>query len=237
MSAADSSLPHSRRPSLRRTKSWRRAFLPTPRATAPPERRIDARAQRLVEAIRAKAGRVRRRRGISARLFALDQGGAGADGAGRGAVARAGCRDRRPADRRQARRRPLARQRRKIDCATGLGLGLDARRRRPHHSSGRDAGDHPRQHRAPARPAGGARGDAAGDAAHRLAFRASGRPSTRRCIAPAATPSSAIRSTCSARARAPQPTPANISTPMPVRSLPSARKPAMRRCRSGPASR
>ena len=105
-----------------------------------------------------------------------------------------------------------------IDGAPGLGLGLDARHRRPRHSSGRDAGDDPRQRRAPARPAGHARGDAAGDAATRLAFRA--RPDHRGGAGarPQRTPNSAIRSTCSARARARRPTPSDISTPMPTRS-------------------
>ena len=116
--------------------------------------------------------RPRRRRGVFARLFALHQRGPGAHGAGRGAVARARRRDRRPADRGQARRRPLARWRRQIGSPSGFGLGLDARHRRSCHSSGRDAGDHPRQHRAAARPAHRARGDAAGDAALGLAFRA-----------------------------------------------------------------
>ena len=48
---------------------------------------------------------------------------------------------------------------------------------------------------------------------------------------------SAIPTTCSARARAPPPTPSAISTPMPPRSRPSARRPATGRCPTGPASR
>ena len=48
-------------------------------------------------------GRPRRRRGVAARIFALHQGGPRPDGAGRGAAARARRRDRRPADRGQAR--------------------------------------------------------------------------------------------------------------------------------------
>ena len=117
-------------------------------------------------------------------------------------------RDRRPADRGQARRRPLARRRPQIDGASGLGLGLDARHRRPHHPSRRDAGDDPRHPRQASRPAGGARGDAPGDAAPRLAFRA--RADHRGGARPRPRPraSSAIRSTCWARARAPPPTPA-----------------------------
>ncbi len=53
------------------------------------EARIDDRARRLIEAIRGTRRRARRHRGLPARLFALHQGGPGADGAGRGAAARA----------------------------------------------------------------------------------------------------------------------------------------------------
>ena len=151
--------------------------------------------------------RPRRHRRFSARLFAVDQGGPGADGAGRGAAARARCRDRRPADRGQARRRPLARRRHQIHGAVGFGVGLDARRRRAHHPSGRNAGDDPRRHRQAARAAGAAHRDPPGDAADRLAFRA--RPDHRRSAGARPRPrrSSATRSTCSAKARAPRTTP------------------------------
>src|SRR5690242_16936357 len=61
----------------------------------------------------------------------------------------------------------------------------------------------------------------------------SARPSRRRSIAPAATPMSAIRSTCSARARAPRPMRKNILPLMRPRSKRSALMPAMRRYRGG----
>ena len=48
---------------------------------------------------------------------------------------------------------------------------------------------------------------------------------------------SAIRSTCSAKARAPRPTPTNISPPMRARSRRSARAPATPRCRRVPEFR
>ena len=50
-------------------------------------------------------------------------------------------------------------------------------------------------------------------------------------------PGRAIPSTCSAKARAPRPTPSAISTPMPARSKRSAAAPATGRCPTGPASR
>ena len=59
------------------------------------EARIDERASRLIEAIRDNAGLDRRRRGLPARVRPVDPRGAGADGARRGAAARAGRRDRR----------------------------------------------------------------------------------------------------------------------------------------------
>ena len=114
----------------------------------------------------------RRRRGFPPRLCALDQGGPGADGAGRGAAARARRRDRRPPDRGQAQGRRLGRARRPIVGAAGLGLGLDARHHRARHPSRRDAGGHRRVPGQAPGAAGGARGDAPGDAAARLAFRA-----------------------------------------------------------------
>ena len=119
-----------------------------------------------------QSDRARRCRRFSARLFAVDQRGPRPHGTGRGAVARARRRHRRPADRGQARGRPLARKRRQVDGAPGLRLGMDARHRCPHHSSGRDAGNDSRHGRAPPRLAGDARGNASGDAADRLAFRA-----------------------------------------------------------------
>ena len=60
----------------------------------------------------------------------------------------------------------------------GFGLGLDARHDRPGNPSGRDAGRHRRGAGQAARPAGGARRHASGHAAARLAFRA--RPDHRR---------------------------------------------------------
>ena len=107
--------------------------------------------------------------------------------------------------------------------------------RRPRHSSGRDAGNDPRHHRAG--------GSACRPCARRSARRCgswariscSARPSRRRWRAPASMALMdrfAIRSTCSARARARRPMPKNISTPMPRRSPPSDRAPAMCRCRA-----
>ena len=136
------------------------------------EARIDARATRLVEAIRAEIRRAWRHRGFPARVFALDPRGPCPDGAGRGAAARAGFGDRRPADRGQALLRRLDPSRGQIERAAGLGLGLGARHFGAHHPAGRDAGEHPRKPRQAAWPAGGAHRDAAGDAAARLAFRA-----------------------------------------------------------------
>ena len=153
----------------------------------PPRRRRPRRRRRTPHR-RARAGagrgdprqsrRARRRRGLSARLFALDQGGARAHGARRGAVARAGRRDRRPPDRGQARRRPLARRRHQIDGAPGFGFGVDARHRRPRHPSGRDAGDDPRRRSSSAsacRPCARRRGRRCGSSAR---ISCSARPST-----------------------------------------------------------
>ena len=89
--------------------------------------------------------RPRRHRGLPARLFALDQGGPGADGAGRGAAARARRRHRRPPDRGQARGRRLVASRGALERVPGLGLGLDARHHGARHPAGRDAGGHRRQ--------------------------------------------------------------------------------------------
>ncbi len=115
--------------------------------------------------------RSRRRRGLPSRLFALHQGGPRPHGPGRGAVARPGCRNRRPADRGQARRRRLG-ARGAFVVVPGFGVGLDARHHRARHPSRRDAGEHRREHGQAARPADRAAGDAAGDEAARLAFRA-----------------------------------------------------------------
>ena len=106
-----------------------------------------------------------------------------------------------------------------------------------HHPSRRDAGDDPRQRRAAARPAGDAHGDAAGDAANRLAFRP--RPDHRRGARPrrAATASSAIPSTCSAKARALRADAEKYLPLMPRRSPPSGPKPATPPCPNGPAFR
>ena len=123
----------------------------------------------------------------------------------------------------------MARRRRQIDRAPGVGLGLDARHRCPRHSPGRDAGNHPRRHRPPPRPAGHARGDTAGDAAPRFALRHRTKYRRRRSPAPAAIRTSAIPSICSAKAHAPAPTPTNISTLTRTRSPRSALTPAMRR--------
>ena len=193
---------------------------------------------RLVEAIRAQCRRARRDRGFPARLFALDQGGPGADGAGGGAAARAGCRHRRPADRGQACGRRLV-------ASRGRSRTRSWSRPRPGRSASRRASSsrarRRRTSREPgqaARPAGGARRDAAGDAAARLAFRArpdhrGGAVARRRRIA-----SSAIPSTCWARARAPPPMRRAISRPMRTRSTPSARAPATRALAGrGPAFR
>ncbi len=236
-------------PAVRNIPSLRAPYAPADEAIAagllasaarPPaaEARIDARATRLVEAIRARIGRPRRRRGFPARLCALDQGGPGADGAGRGAAARARRRHRRPPDRGQAQGRRLGASRGALGRASGVGLGLDARHHRARHPSGRDAGEHRRGAGQAARPAGGARRDAPGDAAARLAFRARRRPSRRRSRAPARSASFAIPSTCWARARAPPPMPRAISRPTPhaiERDRQAA--PATTRCRAGRAFR
>ena len=182
--------------------------------------------------------RARRHRGFPARVFALDPGGPRPDGAGRGAAARAGCRDRRPADRGQARGRRLDPPRGEIRRAAGLGLGLGARHLGAHHPAGRDAGEHPRKPRQAARPAGGARRDAPGDAAARLAFRA--RPDHRGGArrAPRITANSATPSTCWARARAPPPTRSAISQPMrdAIEAIGADRRQCAR-CPTGRASR
>ena len=75
-------------------------------------------------------------------LFALHQGGAGADGAGRSAAARAGRRDRRPADRGQARRRATwldsdVKSTAFLVIASAWALGVVGAR----HPSRRDAGE------------------------------------------------------------------------------------------------
>ena len=193
----------------------RRASWPRRRATPPPRRGSMPAPPRLIAAIRAAARRARRHRGFPARLFALHQGGPGADGAGRGAAARAGCRDRRPADRGQARGRRLVASRGQVRHAAGLGLGLGARHHGAHHPAGRDAGKHPRKPRQAARPAGGARGDAAGDAAARLAFRARPDASRRRSARAAHRPRVPLFLRHAGRGRAhARTTPSAISQPM-----------------------
>ena len=104
--------------------------------------------------------------------------------------------------------------RRKSSALLVVGLGLDARHHRPHHPA--------RARRR--RPS--SRAWSSGSACRRCAPRrarrcgcsarisCSGRPSRRRWRAPARTASSAIPSTCWARARAPRPTPSAISPPM-----------------------
>ena len=136
------------------------------------ESRIDARAERLVEAIRAKAGGLG---GVEKFLHAYSL--STKEGLALMVLAEALLRvpDAATADRLIEDKLAAGRWRDgdvKSTALVGLGLGLDAGRRRPRHSSRRDAGDHPRRHRAAARPAHGARRDAAGDAASRLAFRA-----------------------------------------------------------------
>ena len=135
------------------------------------ESRIDVRARRLVEAIRAKAGGLG---GIEDFLHAYSL--STKEGLALMVLAEALLRvpDAATADRLIEDKLAAGRwldSDVQIDRAAGLGVGLDARHRRPHHSSGRDAGDHSRQRGAPARTAGDAGGDAAGDAADRLAFR------------------------------------------------------------------
>ncbi len=182
------------------------------------ESRIDARAKRLVEAIRAKAGGLG---GIDDFLHAYSL--STKEGLALMVLAEALLRvpDTATADRLIEDKLAAGRWLDSdvhVDGDPGFGLGLDARRRRARHSSGRNAGDDPRQRRASPRPAGHAGSDPAGDAASRLAFRARANHRRRRWRAPAPMPSTAIRSTCSARARARPPMPTNISTPMPERS-------------------
>ena len=201
---------------------------PRRRARRRPRRASTPAPRRLVEAIRAQSGGLG---GIEDFLHAYSlstKRGPRADGAGRGAAARAGCRDRRPADRGQARGRRLVAPRGEVERAAGLGLGLDARHHGAHHPAGRNAGEHPRQPRQAARPAGACaprRGRRCGCSAR---ISCSGRPSRRRWRAPARTASSAIPSTCWARARAPPPTPSAISSLRATPSRRSARAPATR---------
>ena len=207
-------------------------------AGADAERRIDAYATRLIEGIRGQRRRARRNRGFPPCLFAVHQGGAGPHGAGGGALARARCRHRRPADRGQARDRRLVVPQRQIERAVG-------RQPRPGRSASPLASSSPARRpdtileslikrlglpavRAATRQAmrllashfvlGQTIEEALERAARRIA----------RC---------AIPSTCWERARARLPTPSAISPPTPMPSMPSARARARPHRRAVPASR
>ncbi len=128
--------------------------------------------------------RARRHRGFPARVFALHPRGPRPDGAGRGAAARAGFGDRRPADRGQAVGRRLDPPRGEVERAAGLGVGLGARHFGAHHPAGRDAGEHPRKPRQAAWACprcAPRRGRRCGCSAR---ISCSGRASRRRCRAP-----------------------------------------------------
>ena len=135
------------------------------------ENRIDARARRLVEAIRARAGGLG---GVEDFLHAYSL--STKEGLALMVLAEALLRvpelgNCRPPDRGQARRRPMARKRREIDGDPGFSLSVDARPCGSDHPSGRDAGDDPRQCRQAAWATGDAYGDTPGDAADRVALR------------------------------------------------------------------
>ena len=172
MDAADPRLPTFRAPYAAPDDELAANLLAGAHRDSAAESRIDTRATKLVEAIRAKAGGLG---GVEEFLHAYSL--STKEGLALMVLAEALLRvpDAATADRLIEDKLAAGRWRDgdvKSTALSGLGLGLDARRRRPRHSSRRDAGDHPRQHRAAARPAHGARGDAAGDAAPRLAFRA-----------------------------------------------------------------
>ncbi len=126
--------------------------------------------------------RAGRDRGLSARLFLVEPGGAGADGAGRSAAAGARRRHRGRPDRGQARRAGLVASGRPGRLAARFRVRLDAGRHRPADPSGRDSGDHSRRPCETHRLAGRAHGGPPGDAAARLAFRA--RPDDRGSAVP-----------------------------------------------------
>ena len=92
----------------------------------------------------APAPEARGRRRFPARLRAVDQGRARVDGAGGGTAARAGRRNSRSPDRRQAQGRRLGAPRSAIGFASGFGLRLDAGADGPRHSPRRNTGRHRR---------------------------------------------------------------------------------------------
>ena len=162
----------SLRPMRRPTRRSRRGLLAQAPRAAAAETRIDARATRLIEGIRAQAGGLG---GIEDFLHAYSL--STKEGLALMVLAEALLRvpDAATADRLiedKLATGDWSPPRGAIERAAGVGLGLDARHHRPHHPAGRDAGEHPREPGQAARPAGGAHRDAAGDAAARLAFRA-----------------------------------------------------------------
>ena len=208
-------------------RSWRQASLPAPRASLPRRRRIDARARRLVEAIRARASGLG---GIDEFLHAYSL--STKEGLALMVLAEALLRvpDAATADRliedKLAAGRWLdgdVKSTALLVSASVWTLGVAARIIHP----GETPEIHSRGHRAPPWPAGHARGDAAGDAASRRAFRHRAKYRRGAPSRPARMRTSAIRSTCSARARAPAPTPINIFAPMPKRLKRSAATQAM----------
>ena len=169
----------------RRTRRSRRGCWPRRPAPAEAERRIDA-ARHAADRGHPRAGRrARRDRGLPARLFAVHQGGPGADGAGGGAAARARRRHRRPPDRGQARHRRLGHRRAEVGRASWS-------RPRPGRSASPRGSSSPARRRKPSSTA-----CSSGSACRRCAPRrgrrcgswarisCSGRPSRRRCGAPA----------------------------------------------------
>ena len=234
-----SSIPAFRAPYAPDDAAIARRLLAGASLPAEREARIDARATRSIEAIRAKVGRSRRGRGAAAGVFAVDQGGPGAHGARRGAVARARRRHRRPADRGQDRPGRLRAPRDPLGRIPRLRLGLGARHHGARDPAGRDAGGHPRLARQAHRRAHRAHRHAAGDARARQPFRA--RPDHRGGAGPRALRDRAgcyrysfdmlgegARTADDAE---------RYCDPTPTPSTPSAAPPATSRCRTGPASR
>src|SRR5262249_30427042 len=128
------------------------------------ERRIDARARRLIEAIRAKIGGLG---GVEDFLHAFSL--STKEGLALMVLAEALLRvpDAATADRLIEDKLSAGRL---LDGAPGPGSGLDAGHCRARHPSRRDAGNHPRQCRASNRASRDARGNPPGDAASRVAF-------------------------------------------------------------------
>ncbi len=179
-----------------------------------------------------EARRDRRRRGFPARIRALLARGARRHGAGGIAAARAGRRDARPAARRPSQGGRFRASSQRLRLAAGAGLRLRARTLGARDRGGRVAARHRRRSRAPPRRSVAARRGEASDAADGRAFRlwrddsigAGARQERRRPpFLRHAGRSGAQRAT----------TPSAISTPMPARSKPLARRRANAKRSSG----